>query len=61
MAAFILKTKYFKFNREVKHQISGTVISTKFARIYDSILMDEIEAYLSLIHKNLSPCYGFDV
>ena len=43
MAAFGLKNNYFEFNREVKHQISGTAIDTKFTLTYTSIFMDEIE------------------
>ena len=43
MAAFVLKNNYFEFNGEVKHQLSGTTIGTKFAPIYASIFMDEIE------------------
>ena len=43
MAAFVLKNNYFEFNGEVKHQISGTPIGTKFAPTYTSIFMDEIE------------------
>ena len=43
MAAFVLKNNYFEFNGGVKHQISWTVIVTKFAPTYASIFMDEIE------------------
>ena len=43
MAAFALKNNYFEFNGEVKHQILGTAIGTKFAPTYVSIFMDEIE------------------
>ena len=43
MAAFVLKNNYFEFNGEVKHQISGTAIGTKFAPTYASIFIDEIE------------------
>ena len=46
MAAFALKNNYFEFNGEVKHQISGTAIGTKFAPTYVSIFMDEIETNL---------------
>ena len=31
MAEFVLKHNYFKFNGQVKHQISGTAIGAKFA------------------------------
>ena len=43
MAEFVLKNNYFEFNGQVKHQISGTAISTKFAPTYACIFMDEIE------------------
>ena len=43
MAASVLKNDNFKFNGEVKHQISGTAIDTKFAPTYASIFMDKIE------------------
>ena len=42
MAEFVLKNNYFEFNGQVKHQISGTAISTKFAPTYSCIFMDEI-------------------
>ena len=37
MAAFVLKINYFEFNGEIKHQISGTAIGTKFSPTYFSI------------------------
>ena len=43
MAEFVLKNNYFEFNGQVKHQISGMVIDTKFAPTYACIFMDEIE------------------
>ena len=43
MAEFVLKNNYFEFNGQVKHQISGTAIGTKFAPTYACIFMDEIE------------------
>ena len=43
MAEFVLKNKYFEFNGQVKHQISGTTIGTKLAPTYACIFMDEIE------------------
>ena len=43
MAEFVLKKNYFEFNSQVKHQIRGTAISTKFAPVYACIFMDEIE------------------
>ena len=42
MAEFVLNN-YFEFNGQVKHQISGTAIGTKFAPTYACIFMDEIE------------------
>ena len=46
MAVFGLKNNYFEFNGELKYQISGTVIGTKFTPAYASIFMDQIETNL---------------
>ena len=43
MAEFVLKNNYFEFNGDVKHQISGTAIGTKFAPPYACIFMDQVE------------------
>ena len=43
MAEFVLKNNYFEFNSEVKKQISGTAIGTKFAPSYACIFMDKVE------------------
>ena len=43
MAEFVLKNNYFEFNSQVKHQISGTAIGTKFAPPYACIFMDKVE------------------
>ena len=43
MAEFMLRNNYFAFNGQVRHQISGTAIDTKFAPTYACIFMDEIE------------------
>ena len=43
MAEFVLRNNYFEFNGQVKHQISGTAIGTKFAPTYACIFMDEIK------------------
>ena len=43
MVPFVLKNNYFDFNGEVKHQISGTAIGTKFPPTYAFIFMDEIK------------------
>ena len=41
IAELVLKNNYFEFNGQVKHQISGTAIGTKFAPTYACIFMDE--------------------
>ena len=43
MADFVIKNNYFEYNSQVKHQILGTSIGTKFAPTYTCIFMDEIE------------------
>ena len=43
-AKFVLQNNYFEFNREVKQQISGTAIRTKFAPPYACIFMDPVES-----------------
>ena len=43
MAEFALKNNYFEFNSNVKHQISGTAIGTKFAPPYACIYMNYME------------------
>lgn len=43
MAEFVLKNNYFEFNSQVKRQISGTAIGTKFAPPYACIFMDKFE------------------
>ena len=43
MAEFVLKNNYFEFNGQVKHQISGTAIGTKFEPTHACIFIDEIE------------------
>ena len=44
MAEFVLKNYYFKFNGQVKQQISGTAIGTNFAPAYACIFMDDVES-----------------
>ena len=47
MAEFVLKSNFFKFNGNIKQQISGTAIGGKCAPAYACIFMDELErAYL---------------
>ena len=43
MAEFVLKNNYFEFDSNVKHQISGKAIGTKFAPPYACIYMDYME------------------
>ena len=43
MADFVLKNNYFKFNGQLKQQISGTVVGTKSAQPYGCLFMDKIE------------------
>ena len=58
MAEFVLKNNYFKFNGQVKQQISGTAIGTKFVPAYTCIFMDDIESkYLET--QSLQPLIWF--
>ena len=41
LAEFVLKNNFFEFNNEIKQQISGTAIGTKFAPPYACIYMDK--------------------
>ena len=43
MAEFVLKNNCFEFNSNVRHQISGTAIDTKFTPPYACIYMDYME------------------
>ena len=43
MAEFVLKNNFFEFDSNVKQQISGTAIGTKFAPPYACIFMDKVE------------------
>ena len=44
MTEFVLKHNYFEFTEQVKLQISGTAIGTKFAPTYACIFMDDVES-----------------
>ena len=59
MAAFVFKNNYFEFNGEVKHQISGTSLGTKFAPTYAPIFMDKIETNF-LDTQEFKLLVGFD-
>ena len=43
MAEFVLKNNFFEFNNQIKQQISGTAIGTKYAPTYPCISMDKLE------------------
>ena len=43
MAEFVLKNNYSEFNGNIRKQLLGTAIGTKFAQTYASIFMDKIE------------------
>ena len=42
-AEFVLKNNFFKFNSQIKQQISGTAIGSKCAPTYACIFMDKVE------------------
>ena len=54
MARFVLRNKFFKFDSDIKQQISGTAIGTKFATPYACIFMDKFERDF-LKTQNLNP------
>ena len=58
MAGFVLENSYFEFNGDVKKQISGTAIGTKFAPPYTCIFMDELETKF-LQSQSLQPLVWF--
>ena len=58
MAEFVFKNNYFEFNSNVKHQISGTAIGTKFDPPYACIYMDHIEN-LFLKNEQIQPWIQF--
>ena len=58
MADFVLKNNYFEFNGQIKQQISGTAIGTKFAPPYACLFMNKIEtAFLET--QQLQPLVWF--
>ena len=58
IADFVLKNNYFEFNGQIKQQISGTAIGTKFAPPYAYLFMDKIEtAFLET--QQLQPLVWF--
>ena len=58
MTRFVLENNYFEFNGDVKKQISGTVIGTKFAPPYACIFMDDLETKF-LQSQSLQPLVWF--
>ena len=54
MAEFEFKNIYFEFSAQVKHQISGAAIGTKFAPTYACIFLDEIETKFLETQKHKS-------
>ena len=52
MIELVLKSNYFKFNRKVKQQLSGTAIGTKYAPQYACIFMNKVETNFLEIHKH---------
>ena len=58
MADFVLKNNYFKFNGQIKQQISGTINGTKFNTFYPFLFMDRTEtAFLETLE--LQPLVWF--
>ena len=54
MARFVIENNYFEFNGDVKKQISGTAIGTKFAPPHVCIFMDDLKpSFFNPSHCNL--------
>ena len=58
MAEFVLKSNVFEFNGNVKQQVAGTAIGTKFAPLYACIYMDEVETEI-VKKQELNPLVWF--
>ena len=58
MAEFVLKNNIFEFNGNVKQQVAGTAIGTKFAPPYACMYMDEVETEI-LKKQELNPLVWF--
>ena len=58
MADFVLKNNYFEFNGQIKQQISGTAIGTKFVPPYACLFMDKTETDF-LESQELQPLLWF--
>ena len=46
-----MKNNFFQFNNQIKQQISGTAIGTKYAPTYPCISMDKLETEFLETHK----------
>ena len=60
MADFVLKNNYFEFKGQIKQQISGTAIGTKFAHLTRIRLEIKLKL-LFLRPKNYSLWCGLDI
>ena len=58
MAEFVLKSNIFEFNGNVKQQVAGTAIGTKFAPLYACIYIDEVETEI-VKKQELNPLVWF--
>ena len=58
MTEFVLKSNIFEFNGNVKQQVAGTAIGTKFAPLYACIYMDEVETEI-VKKQELNPLVWF--
>ena len=45
MADFVLKNHYFELNGQIKQQISGTAVGTKFAPPYECLFTDLLKLH----------------
>ena len=57
-SVFVLEKNYFEFNGDVKKQISGTAIGTKFAPPYACLFIDDLETKF-LQSRSLQPLVLF--
>ena len=58
MADFVLKNNYFEFNGQIKQQIPGTAIGSKFSPPYPCLFKDKIETNF-LETQELQPLVWF--
>ena len=60
MADFVLKNNYFKFNGQLKQQISGTAIGTTFAKPYGCLSWIKLKPFF-LKPKSYKVWCGLDI